>query len=72
MRSYQVLQLWVSGTESNVYEEVLHISQSSTTEASPSDDSVSYLGRSLRVRSLPSTEMQSVYSTTPVNWTVHC
>ena len=48
-------------------EGVLWIPQSSSiTEASPSDNFVSYFESSLE-ESYPSTEMQSVYSTAPTN-----
>ena len=58
----------VPGSDNN---EGIHcISQSSSiTEAAPSDCLVSYLGHALR-ESCPSEEMQSVYSTAPVDWTI--
>ena len=56
-----------SGPGSNGNETVPHIPQSSKTRALPS---VSYLEHSLRKwgEFYPSAEMQSVYSTAPVNW----
>ena len=56
MGPYQVLSLQVKG--------ILDIPQSSRTEASPSDDLVSYLAHS-QGASYPSAEMQLVYSTAP-------
>ena len=58
-----------SGPVNNSYEQVLLILHSSMTGASPSVCLVSYpsYGHSL-LRFLPSTEMQSVYSTTPTDW----
>ena len=57
-----------NGSESNGNKGVLHISQSSSiTEASPSDCLVSYPAHSLR-GSYPIVEIQSVYSTAPVDW----
>ena len=54
------------GSDGN--ERVLHIPQSSSiTEASPSDCLVLSTGYSWG-RSCTSAEMQSVYSTTPVDW----
>ena len=58
------------GPGSNGKKEVLHISQSSRTGASPSDGLVSYPGHSFREGSYSSAEMQSVYSTTPADWAV--
>ena len=52
-----------SGPGSNGNEGGLHISQSD----SPSDSLVSFSGHSLGV-SYPSTEMQLLYSTAPVDW----
>ena len=42
--------------------------QCSRTEASPSDGLVSYAGHSLRESFITSAEMQSAYSTPPVDW----
>ena len=57
----------LSGSNGN--EGVLHIPQrSSITGTSPSNCSMSYLGHSLGRVFYPSTEVQSVYSTTPANW----
>ena len=57
-----------SGPESDGNEEILRIPQSSSiTGISPSDYLVSYPGHSLG-ESYPPAEMQSVYSTTPINW----
>ena len=54
------------GSDSN--EGVLRIPQSSSiTGTSPSDCLVSYLGHLLREGSYPSAEMQSMYSTAPVD-----
>ena len=50
-------------------EEVLHIPQSPSTGASPSTGLVSYPGN-LLVRSYPSAEIQSAYSTAPADWAV--
>ena len=56
-----------SGTECDGNEGILGIPQSSSiTGASPSDRFVSYPGHSLG-ESYPSAEMQSVYSTAPVD-----
>ena len=56
-----------SGPGNDGNEGVLHITQrSSSTEASSSDCLVSYPGHSLE-KSYSSVEMQSVYSTAPVN-----
>ena len=53
---------------SNGNEEVLHIPQSSSIGASPSDDLVSYSGHSLgREDSYPSAEVQLSYLIAPVN-----
>ena len=58
-----------SGPESDGNEGVLHIPQSSSiTGTSPSDCLVSYPEHSWWGY-YPSAEMQSVYSTTPANWT---
>ena len=59
--------LGYSGPGSNGNEEVLHIPQSSKTGASPSEGLILYPGYSLE-ESYPSAEMQSVYSTAPVDW----
>ena len=56
-----------SGPGNNDNERLLHIPQSNRTEASPSDCLMSYPGHSF-VESYPSAEMQSVYSTAPVEW----
>ena len=62
-----------SGPWSDGKEEVLRSPQSSSiTGASPSDCLMSYPGHSLGRGSYPSAEMQSVYSTTPANWTAEC
>ena len=60
----------MSGPESDGNEGVLYIPQSSSiTEASASDCLMSYLGHSVVVGgSYPSEEVQSVYSTTSVDW----
>ena len=60
-----VKQLYLTQREpvSNVNEGVLHILQSSKTGSSSSDCLVSYPGHS----SYPSAEIQSVYSTAPVD-----
>ena len=56
---------------SNGSEGVLHIPKSSSiTGSSPSNYLVSYLRHSLR-ESYSSAEMQSVYSTAPVDWARH-
>ena len=57
-----------SGLGSNGNEEVLHISQSSKTGASPSDGLISYPGHLLGWVSYSSAKMQSAYSTTSNNW----
>ena len=55
---------WCDGNE-----ELLCIPQSSSiTGASPSDGWISYPGHALGGGTLPSAEMQSVYSTVPANW----
>ena len=60
-----------SGPWSNAIEEVLHIPQHSSAEASLSDGLVSLTGHSLG-KSNSSAEMQSAYSTSPVKWaTIH-
>ena len=57
-----------SGPGSDGKEEVLRIPQNiSITGVSPTDSLVSYPGRSLG-ESYTSTEMKSVYSTTPAGW----
>ena len=56
-----------SGPGSNGNEGVLHIPQIFKAEASPSDCFMSY-PRQLLGGFYPSTEMQSVYSTAPVDW----
>ena len=56
----------IIGPGSNSNEGVLHTPQSSWTEASPSDCSVSYPGHLLE-KSYSSAQMQSVYSTAPAN-----
>ena len=59
-----------SGPGSNGNKGVLCIPQSSSIiGASPSDCLVSYAGHSLEVF-YPSTEMQSVYSSAPVDWAI--
>ena len=59
-------------TESNGYERELPIRPSSMTGASQSDRLVSYSGHTLMGvggwKSYTTAEVQSVYSTTPVNW----
>ena len=59
-----------SGPWSNGIEEVLCIPQSSRTEASPSDCSMSYPG-DLLGRSYFSAVMQSVYFTVPADWATY-
>ena len=59
-----------SGPGSNSYEEVLPILQSSKTGASLSDSLVSFPEHSLEV-SYISAEMQSTYSTAPVDWAIY-
>ena len=64
--SYQVPPLWIRVDLGVIANGVFHILQSvSITGASPSDCSVSYPRTSL---GYPSAEMQSVYSTAPINW----
>ena len=57
-----------SGPESNGNEGVLHIPQSSRDVVSTSVGLVSYLGHSFFEGVLPSSDVQSGYSPTPVNW----
>ena len=67
--SYQVLPLWASGPGSDGNKGVPRIPQSSCiTGASPSDYLLSYPGHSFG-KSYPSTEMHSVYSSAPADWT---
>ena len=56
-----------SGPGSNGIEKLVHILQSSRTEALPSDCLVSYPGHSL-VGSYNSARMQLEYSAVPVDW----
>ena len=67
--TYGALTLDQSRPGSNCNKGALHIPQNSSTGVSPSDCLVSYLGHSLKrcLTPSPSVEIQSVYSTAPVD-----